>query len=152
MVLSIMGILFTAGYASLRDFSNRQAVDNSASSIQGDLKLAQEMALSSQLPSDSNCTGSYTLNGYNFKILTSGPIPAASYEIRASCSGPGVVSAIKTVKLPVGETIGPVSTTILFKILGQGTNIASGNVVITVTQTGTGSTASVTVASGGQIQ
>lgn len=148
VVLSVMGILFAAGYANYRGFSRRQALQNAKQTIIADLRLAQSIALSGQLPADSNCIGGNDLNGYFFTT-----IPPNQYEIRASCSGGVVNTTKKSAILPGGITITSAATSILFKVLGSGTNITNGSTVtITLSQSGTGSSTSVVVSSGGQIQ
>jgi prepilin-type N-terminal cleavage/methylation domain-containing protein len=150
--LTIVGLLFGVGYANFRSFSQRQVVVSAAKILQGDLRLTQELALSGQKPNDAKCNSPVnTLNGYNFTILS-----PSTYEIRASCSGgaPGVV--YKTVTLSSGVIfVSPFASPnpILFKVLGNGTNIPEGgNVVIKMTQTGTTNQTNITVSSGGQIQ
>lgn len=150
--LTIIGLLFGVGYANFRSFSRRQVVINAAKSIQGDLRLAQEIALAGQKPSDPECKSpANTLNGYNFTVLS-----PSSYEIRAVCSGGNIASATKTVVLDSAAAIAspfPVPNPILFKVLGRGTNIPEGeNAVITIVQTGTSTTSTINVSSGGQIQ
>lgn len=151
VVLSIMGILFGTGYANFRGFSRRQALSNFTKTIQGDLRLAQSTASSGQLPPDAVCNGLNDLNGYFFTVIS-----ANHYQIKASCTG-GIPSTVKKdVLIPTGLSIVtpfPVPNPILFKVLGSGTNIPNGSTAtIRVTQTGTGSTGTVTVSSGGQIQ
>lgn len=151
VALTIVGLLFGVGYANFRGFSQRQAVLDAAKNIQGDLRLAQEIALAGQKPDDTSCNSPSSLIGYNFKIL-----PSNSYEIRASCSGGAVTTVNKTVILGTGATIAspfPAPNPILFKVLGNGTNIPDGqNAVINIIQTGTTNRSIITISSGGQIQ
>lgn len=148
VALTIIALLFGFGYASFRDFSRRQALAGVAKNLQGDLRVAQQLALSGEKPIDANCTGSNSLNGYLFNVSAGG------YTITASCSG-GSVAATKNVSLPSGITVSalPSPNPILFKVLGQGTNILAGqNATISLSQSGTSSSVSVTVGSGGEIQ
>jgi len=149
--LTIVGLLFGVGYANFRSFSQRRVVIDAAKNIQGDLRLTQGMAIAGQKPDDSACNSPNTLNGYNFTILT-----ATSYEIRADCSGGNVGNANKVVTLSSGVTFSspfPSPNPILFKVLGQGTNIPEGQTVeIKITQVGTGNESAVKISSGGQIQ
>ena len=150
--LTIIGLLFGVGYANFRSFSQRQIVLNAAKNIQGDLRLTQEIALAGQKPSDPNCNApANTLSGYNFRVLSSN-----SYEIRAVCSGGVAASATKTVTLDTAATIAspfPVPNPIVFKVLGRGTNIPEGeSAAIVIVQTGTTTTSTINVSSGGQIQ
>ncbi len=150
VALAIVGILFGVGYTNFRDFTRRQSLGDSAKQIQADLRVAQQMALSGQIPVDVRCTGNNRLNGYFFRVLS-----ATHYEIRASCSGGAVTSATKDVTLPASVRIStpfPSPNPILFKVLGSGTNINSANAVITVRQVTGSSTTSVTISPGGQIQ
>lgn len=145
VALTIVGILFGFGYVNFRDFSRRQALAGVVKQIQGDLRLAQQMALSGQKPSDLSCG---TLDGIRFGIT-----PPSVYRLRAQCNG-AAGFIYKEVTLPGGITITPDGATnpIIFKVLGRGTNIVSPAAVITLTQTGTNATAIITVASGGEIQ
>ncbi len=150
VVLSILGILFAAGYANFRDFARRQTVSNAAKGIAGDLRLAQQMALSGQKPSDSNCTGANVLNGFKFEVISSD-----HYEIRAICSGVNPPPATKDVILAAGVEIAtpfPSPNPIIFKVLGNGTNIGATNATLRVRQTVTGATQDIIITSGGRIQ
>ncbi len=150
VALTIVGILFGVGYANFRDFTRRQTLLGTSKKIQADLRVAQALALSGQVPNDPNCTGTNRLNGYFFNVIS-----ATNYEIRASCSGGVVGVATKDVVLSPGITIAnplPVPNPILFKVLGNGTNISGGNAQITISQAGNPDTTAVTISSGGQIQ
>lgn len=144
VAITILGIIFGAGYISFRDFSRRQALAAAVRTVSGDLRLAQELALSGKKPA-----GCIILNGFKFKIAS------GSYDVVAACSFPEVEYGVKVgVPLPTGVTMNAQpSSSIFFKILGQGTNISSASpVVITLTQTNTGQTQTVTVTSGGEIK
>lgn len=157
VTLAIVGILFAVGYANFRDFTRRQSVLDSAKEIQGDLRLAQSMALTGEVPAgDPKCTGSNTFSGYNFSVLTTGPFPLASYEIIAKCTGAGGVATTATKIVSLSSTVTlskPNPNPITFNGLGNGTNIPGGiNALINITQVGTGNKVTVSVSSGGQIQ
>lgn len=149
IALTIIGLLFSVGYANFRSFSQRQGVLDAAKNVQGDLRLAQGMALAGQKPNDPQCDDTKTLNGYNFSIVST-----SEYKIQAYCSGVSVTT--KDVTLSSGTSIAtpfPSPNPILFKVLGNGTNIAGGqSAVIVIKQTGTVNQSTVTVSSGGQIQ
>lgn len=152
VALAIVGILFSVGYANFRSFSQRQAVRDAAKLIQADLRLTQQIALSGQKPTDANCNSpANSLNGYFFSILSE-----SSYEIRASCTGGVVSEATKTVSLGTGAAFStpfPSPNPILFKVLGNGTNIPDGeSVTIGIVQVGTNNQSTITISSGGQIQ
>jgi prepilin-type N-terminal cleavage/methylation domain-containing protein len=138
VALTIIGILFGFGYVNFRDFSRRQALAGVVKQVQGDLRLAQQMALSGQKPADCGST----LNGYNFNVI----LPN-EYKIVANCSGTTPDSA-KDVFLPEGINFDSASS-VLFKVLGQGT---SGGAMITLIQTSTNASAVIMVDPGGNIQ
>lgn len=117
VVLSIVSTIFVIGYLSFREFARRQALAGAARGVHADLRLAQEQALAGQKP--EGCT---ILVGYAFTVLD-----ASTYEVTGVCSNSSFL--IKTRDLPVGivfEPI-PVPNPVVFKILGQGTNIVSGS-------------------------
>lgn len=144
IALTILGIIFGFGYISFRDFSRRQALNSAVRNVSGDLRLTQELALSGKKP-----VGCTTLSGFRFKISPS------SYDIVAVCGSLGTEYGVKTgVSIAPGITMSASpSAVIFFKILGQGNNLTSGtDEVITLTQTATGKTQTVTVTSGGEIK
>ncbi|MGA2910626.1 MAG: prepilin-type N-terminal cleavage/methylation domain-containing protein [Candidatus Microgenomates bacterium] len=155
--LTIVGLLFSFGYISFRDYSRRQTVAGVVKEIQGDLRLAQEDALAGQLPSSTDdpkgfCSGTNSLNGYYFDIIST-----SEYDLEAVCTG-GTVSTIfgenpaKQVTMPSDVLISATDNPILFKILGQGTNIPNGqNAEIDLSQVGTTNKGVVLVGSGGEI-
>lgn len=143
VVLSIIGVLFGIGYVSYRDFSRRQELAGIAKNIQGNLRKAQQSALSGVKPEGVACN-SQTLIGYDFYMVSS-----SEYQIRANCAGGNII--VLDVNLPVSETISMTDNPILFKVLGNGTNIAS-SATITVVQTATGDSTQISVGSGGDIQ
>lgn len=149
VALTVIGLLFSFGFVSFRDFSRRQAVSDAAKSIQGDLRLAQGDALTGQKPDNVNCNLPNTLDSYSFDVLSN-----TEYRIEANCVGAPVV--VKDVDMQPDITIAiqaPVLNPLKFKILGQGTNIGSGLTwVLTLSQTGTGNTTNVTVTSAGEIK
>lgn len=143
VVLSIIGVLFGIGYVSYRDFSRRQELAGVAKNIQGNLRKAQQSALSGVKPEGVACN-SQTLIGYDFYMVSN-----SKYQIRANCAGGNIV--VLDVDLPVSETISLTDNPILFKILGNGTNIESSS-TITIVQTATGDSVQISVGSGGDIQ
>jgi Tfp pilus assembly protein FimT len=145
VALTIISLIFGIGYVSFRDFSRRQALAGVARTIAGDLRLAQEQALSGKKPSAIFCNDPNRLNGYNFRV--SG---AQGYVLEANCSGGNVET--KSVSLPGDISIStPTPNPITFKILGQGTNVDT-IATITLTQAGTANTRTITVSSGGEIK
>lgn len=146
VVLTIIGLLFNFGYVNFRDFSRRQAVVGAAKTIQGDLRLAQSDATTGQKPSDGSCDLPKTLDGYSFYV-----IPPSEYKIEANCGA--TTTVIKDVNLTSGITISiPSINPVLFKILGQGTNIGATDWTLILTQAETANTVTVTVTSGGEIR
>lgn len=144
--ITIIGIVFSAGFASFREFSRRQVVVGVAKQIKGDLRLAQSSAISGKKP--GGCNG--VLDGYNFRVVVGG----LSYVVEADCSGAGSPIEVKSVTLPSGLLISiPSPNPITFKALGQGTNIVSGgSAILTLTQTGTNNQATITITAGGEIK
>ncbi len=148
--MTIIGVLFGIGYVNFRGYSRRQVVSGAGKLLLGDLRLAQQLALSGQKPADVSCTAAGRfLNGYNFSIISD-----SKYKIQAECSGGAVVTLAKEVVLPSGIKVSASpNSTVLFKVLGHGTNIdaATGSVVFTLTQDITNNKYWVTVTSGGSI-
>jgi prepilin-type N-terminal cleavage/methylation domain-containing protein len=141
VALTIIGLLFSFGYVSFRDFSRRQAVSSAAKMVEGDLRLTQADAITGQKPDGCNTT----LESYSFNVRSS-----SRYTIEANCAATPII--VKDVNLPSGITISPLPGLLKFKVLSQGTNIGAGNWVLTLTQTGTGNIAKVIVTSGGEIK
>jgi len=145
VALTIIGLLFSFGFVSFRDFSRRQAVADAAKMIQGDLRLAQGDAMTGQKP--NGCTT--TLDSYSFKIVNA--TSPSEYSVEANCGGEPF--PVKDVILSSDITLtvqGP--NPLKFKVLGQGTNITSVDWVLTLTQVGTENAKSVTVTLGGEIK
>ena len=138
--LTIIGILFAVGYVGFREFSRRQQLSGVVKQLKGDLRLAQAQALSGQ---NEGCTSS--LDGFSIDILDT-----QSYEIGAVCLGS---PQSKIVNIPGGVTIASSVDPILFKVLGQGTNIPQGQQAeLTLTQGETGTSAQVFVSYAGEIK
>lgn len=149
--LTIIGMLFSFGFVSYRDFTRRQTLSSFVKQVQGDFRLAQANALAGIKPNSSACDSTYILDNYGVEVLSS-----TEYQIIAQCSKVGVSTTITTkdVEIPTGITIStPSINPIKFKVLGQGNNIPSGEtVVITLTQLGTSNTQTVTISAGGEIK
>jgi len=145
--LVIIGILFTVGYVGFRDFSRRQALSGVVKNVQGDLRLTQGYALAGQKPDNVFCNSPASLIGYNFNAVS-----ATEYRIEAVCSGGVVIQ--KEYVLSSGISIMSSSPNpILFKILGNGTNITSGQSgTITLYQEGSGVQTNILIGSGGEIK
>jgi prepilin-type N-terminal cleavage/methylation domain-containing protein len=149
VAITIIGIIFGVGYVSFRDFSRRQAIISVARNMEGDVKVAQEKALSGQ----KTCSVG-VLDGYDFYISGN------TYAIREVCSGVPVLPAVKTVDLSALGVASIVTTSadgstppnpVMYKTLGQGTNITS-TLTITLTQVATNNTAQATLGVAGVIR
>ncbi len=147
VVISIMAILFTVGYAGYREFSRRQVLIGAVNQVQGDLRKAQQLALSGVKPNDPKCNSPELLNGYIFVIDSSG----TAYSIQSSCTG-GNVQSEDLVNLPLGISISISSGPLMFKVIGSGTNISNEDTVLTVSQGATGDSRTITIGSGGDIK
>jgi prepilin-type N-terminal cleavage/methylation domain-containing protein len=145
VALTIVGLIFGIGYVNFRDFSRRQALAGVARSVKGDLRLAQEQALAGKKPEHIFCNPPNQLDGFNFRVVSS-----QSYVLEANCTGGAVTT--KTGTLPSDISIStPSPNPIIFKILGQGTNL-SGDATLTLTQTGTSNSTIITITLGGEIK
>ena len=144
--LSVVGLIFSFGFVSFREFSRRQSLIVAASNLKGELRFAQERALSGQKPDEVSCNDPNSLEGYNFRVVDPG-----SFAIEAVCSGGNV--EVKTITLSGDLAISaPSPNPILFKVLGHGTNIGAGlSGTITLTQVDSGATQDVVVSSSGEI-
>ncbi len=153
IALTIIGLIFGIGYVSFRDFARRQALSGTVRSLKGDLRLAQAEALTGKKPNDplKKCVDPLDvtkprLNGYNFFV--SG---IRTYTIEAACSGGNV--EVKRVTISSDMAISaPNPNPVMFKILGQGTNIGVTAATVNITQAGTGSVATITITSSGEIR
>lgn len=141
VVITISVIIFSVGIAGYREFSRRQALTGVLKQVKADLRLAQQLALTGQKPSGVTCN---SLDSYTFTSTGS------TYQLIAKCINPAVItSAIKTVDMPVNTTIS--TGTVVFKILGQGTSLDN-PLTFTITNSTAGTTGTVIVGTGGDIQ
>lgn len=144
--ISIMTIVFTIGFASYREFSRRQVLSGVAKELKSDLRTLQQLALTGQKPEDVSCV---MLDGYIFEI--SDP---DTYRLSANCIN-GLGSSVEYLTKEVSllndsVSISATQNSIYFKVLGQGTDLDSTN-IITLTQDNTGKTVSVNVGTAGEI-
>lgn len=139
--LTIIGLIFGVGYISFREFARRQALAGVARSLRGDLRLAQEQALAGKKP-----VGCTVLDGYRFS-----PVSGTQYTIEAICSNGNFSIGKDSLSFPSGVSMSPVPGNILFKVLGQGTDLAS-DVEVNLVQAATGNTQRVTITTGGEIK
>lgn len=144
--LTIVGLIFSFGFANFRDFSRRQHLTSVGRSLQADLRLIQEKAFSGVKPDDLKCIGSNTLESYSFDLTSD-----AGYDLVAVCSGGNVI--VKSQILPSDVSLTATIEPISFKVLGHGTNLAQGSQAeIILTQEETANTLSVIVTSGGEVK
>jgi prepilin-type N-terminal cleavage/methylation domain-containing protein len=147
VALTIIGILFGAGYVGYRDFSRRQSLAGTVKIIQGDLRKIQQNALSGIKP--AGCASPNNLTGYYLTIVPSDN----KYNVKAGCSNGSSIQVGEEIYLPENISITPPSPNpILFKVLGLGTNIPTDTTTIVLTQDLTGNTATITIGSGGDIK
>jgi prepilin-type N-terminal cleavage/methylation domain-containing protein len=151
ITLTIIGGLFSFGYANLRNFSQRQATTNAAREVEAAIRLARQYALSGDKPTE--CANS-ALDGYKVVFNET----ADTYSILAVCSTTGGTQDYSVgrddVKLSSGVDITLPGTTnsFIYKTISDGTNIVeSGSFVVNVAATSTGSSANITVAASGEI-
>lgn len=144
IAISIAAILLGFGFAGFRQYSQRQVLFAAARAVKSDLRSLQEKALSGE--KINPCAGKY-LDGYRFDILPGN----TQYNISQLCSK--VVYNIEDKSVASGFTITATQEPILFKVLGQGTDIPSGtSSTITLTQTGTTKSIQITVSAEGSIK
>ncbi len=152
VVVSIMGILMTAGISSYRKFSQKQILATAVRELKSNLRLASTNASVGYkgercpcgLGGDGACgtVDDPTISGWGATFA------ADQYSVYGKCTT-GAAFASKVTKLPESVAINPLPPTILFKVLQQGTDRA-GDVVISLK--GFGETPSVTVTTGGEIR
>lgn len=142
VVLSIVGLIFAASFASFREFSRRQAMLSAARNLKSDIKLVQEQAIAGKKPQGCDELTHYAL-----------AFTASSYEITAECVNGSY--AVKEVAMPVDVTISslPVPNPITFKTIAQGTNVnPAAPAAIILTHTKISMSLSITVTSGGKVE
>lgn len=150
VVITIGLIIFTIGFAGYREFSRRQDLSGVSKNLISDLRLIQQKALTGEKPTGVTCL---KLIGYTFTRTDS-----STYTINASCDDsvtvtPVVIHSrlIKTVSLPTGITLTATTPTVLFKILGLGTDLSADN-TLTLTNTYSSNTVQIVIGKGGGIQ
>ena len=142
--LFILIILFAVAQANYRQFILAKSLDAVKSRIISDVKLTQEYALAGK--TTATCTG---LNGYLFSTS----VTNNNYTISADCTTDVLIKTVKISDVAKGISFSGSGISVLFKVLGGGTNItAGGNVPITITQQTTGNTRIVTITSGGEVK
>lgn len=148
VVMTIIGVLFSLGYASYRNFSRRQTLMGLAKQVEGDLRLAQQMALSGEKP--SACDGK-TLESVRFGVTTSSPY---NYKIRTVCGVGPDFPIIKSYDFSTGISFDFTNfgtNPITFKTVANGTNIPTGFTDSLVIKDAFGNYATIIIDSGGSI-
>lgn len=144
--ITIITLIFAFGYAGFREFARRQTLSSAVRDLKGELRLAQEQALAGKKPDHANCNTPNLLSGFYFRVTS-----ATTYTIEALCSGGTVEIKEKEITTPLTIST-PTPNPILFKVLGQGTNIASGDATITLTFPEAERSADITISVTGEIQ
>jgi prepilin-type N-terminal cleavage/methylation domain-containing protein len=151
IVISIITVVFTFGFARYQDFQRRQQLEAAALTIRSDLRLAQEFSLAGRKPdnpSGNDCEDS-PLNGYIFRRLS-----ASTYQIEASCvEGDVIVRGPITISSGISLSGIPGTPTdeLLFRVLAKGVNRSS-NTTLTLTQTSSGATTQIIISPSGEIR
>ena len=140
VALTILGLIFFYGFASFREFSRRQALLSSARSLVGEIRLTQEFALSGNKPA-----GCIVLDGFRVKFSP------AQYGVVAVCEAAELSIGKDGISLADGVTLNATVPSITFKVLGQGTDIATPDMTITLTQEGTDNVQTIVVSASGEI-
>lgn len=145
IVITIGIIVFSVGIASYREFSRRQALTGLSKQLIADLRLAQQQALTGQKPTGVACA---KLVGYQFTRIST-----TNYRLYARCDNSNVFvnHEIKSVDLIAGTTLTATNSNILFKVLGQGTDLTASNNLV-LSNTTSGSSITIIVGTGGSIQ
>jgi len=137
IVILVSALLFGIGYASYRSFAQKQALIKVARAFEADVRVAQNKAMSAQVPEKCG-----TLSGYGLKF------GGSSYEISSYCSGSGGESITRTFSGYVfSNNLG--ADSIVFKVLGQGTDL-TGDMTVTITNSTTDKTVQVFILKSGE--
>lgn len=148
VVLAIGALVFIGGYAGYRDFTRRQILSGAQEELKSNLALARQFSLSGEKPGNI-CPGS-TLEGYQVGFEAGCfQYGCTSYKIQAKCESGGPYE-VRSILIPQGISISGLDTPVLFKVVGQGTDLSS-DLTITLTQGSTGAQSTVTVTSAGTI-
>lgn len=137
VAVSIIGIIFGIGVAKYQEFNRRQILFQAAEELKSNLRLAQDKALAGE----KDCTGD--LEGYRVTFSTT------SYSFRSQCSEGDGPEATFSYYGETQMTSGPSS--ILFKVLGLGTDVA-GTVQIRLELSGVTGEETIMVSGAGEIR
>ncbi|MFC1710232.1 Tfp pilus assembly protein FimT/FimU [Patescibacteria group bacterium] len=142
VVVSILAVLVTVGYGRFRDFSRRQALAAVVRQIEGDIRTTQELAIAGKKPESVACT---TLEAYKFEVSSS-----SAYSIYAVCAPEGDIVYKDNIEVSSNYTLGTAPSSISFLTVGRG-NDAGVGYTVTVNQTATGDSNTLTVTRGGDV-
>src|SRR3989344_5258447 len=120
VAMFILVIIFSVTQANLRGYSQNKSLEQAVKQVRSDLKLLQEYSIAGKLM--PGCSG---LNGYIFSYNTSTNL----YSLIADCTTDVNVPNKTSLSLPQGISLNsfrPPNNTILFKVLGKGTDIPNG--------------------------
>lgn len=142
VAFSVMAILATVGVASFVSYSRAQALQQTTNDLVTALNTARAKTVAQIKPA-----GCSSLNGYDI-VLTKGVSPNPdSYTLNAVCNGTDVL--VTTTKFPKGLSLhGNNTIKIAFSVLTGGVNAP----VNTVTIDGVGSSKTINIDQGGNIQ
>jgi len=110
ITISIIGLLFSLGIARYTDFNRRQSFDQAVLEFKGNLRLAQQKALSGE--KDSDCD--FNLDGWVLVYVSED-----GYQIHGKC-GASDSFGVRSFTLPSGVTFTSSFPPITFRVLGYG--------------------------------
>jgi len=143
VAVTIIGLIFSIGYVSFREYSRRQTVVSVTRAIKSDIRLAQQNAISGKKP--AGCVTDLDAYSASFSEANN------SYTVGAVCGG--ITIEEKTVELPSGVTMtAPSINPLIFYSVGRGTNIAVGGIIITISQPASSYSQTVEMGPGGEIK
>lgn len=141
--LTIISLIFYFGFVNFRDFSRRQTLESEARMLKTKIRAVQQLSLSGERPSGITCRAPAVINGYLLKFYE------RYYEIKALCGENE--SLVERVDLSSGILLSSTSPTLLYKSVGDGTNLTS-DLVLTLTQEQTGNRIFIVVEKTGEVR
>lgn len=144
VVVSIITFLFSLGIAYYIQFNRRQIVVQAALNVKNSLRMAQNKASSGE----KTCSG--VLDGYEFYFGSTGGKYTCGYRSKCGTNyGQYVTSELPS---PVIISSFPTPNPILFKVLGQGTNIAGSTSIVLQGFNDSDNTQTITITNVGEIK
>lgn len=148
LTIGILIVIFSLAMANYRGFTLNRSLDSARLGIISDLKLAQEYSISGKIPA-----GCVNLQGYLFSINYDPDPDSNFYTVTADCATDVNIKTVYLSGSVKNVRFTGAQSAVLFEILGNGTNIASGNsVTYSIEQITTGTTREIIVSSGGEIR